>query len=257
MKPILQNPLTMRGRFTHCWLFTYRTPAAAVRHLLPSPLELVTYRGYAFWNIVVCEIRGMRPAPLPALTGIAYRHVAYRLYVRCTTRSHSTVEGLYFLRSDCNRPLMTLAGNLVTAFNFHTAPIHLCAGAASTLIQVESPDAPAYAALRPDLPAHLPDDSAFDSLEQAAAFLKYQPAGIALARPGVANIVHITRDESAWRSRLVHVETAAWAYLHDQPVAPEICYQVDPIAYQWNRGRSYQLDTGSRKKDRRSHASAN
>jgi hypothetical protein len=242
MTLIPTNPLTMRGRFTHCWLFTYQTPADAVRHLLPPPLELVTYHGYAFWNIVVCEIHAMRPAPLPALVGIAYRHVAYRLYARITARDGTTIEGLYFLRSDCNRPLMTLAGNLVTDFNFHTAPIHLRTDGPATLIQVDAPDAPGYAALRPDVPAHLPPTSPFTSLDEAAAFLKYQPAGISLARPGVANVVHITRDEAAWQSRLVHVEAAAWAYLRDQPVTPEICYQVEPIAYQWNRGHTYQLE---------------
>jgi hypothetical protein len=45
-------------------------------------------------------------------------------------------------------------------------------------------------------PAQLPATSAFATLDEAAAFLKYQPAGISLARPGVANIVHITRDEN-------------------------------------------------------------
>ncbi|MFP4439172.1 MAG: DUF2071 domain-containing protein [Chloroflexaceae bacterium] len=236
-----KNPLTMRGRFTHCWLFTYQTPAAVVRHLLPPPLELVTYRGCAFWNIVVCEIQAMRPAPLPALVGIAYRHVAYRLYARVTTSQGTTIEGLYFLRSDCNRPLMTPAGNLVTDFNFHTAPIQLRPAATTTLIRIDSPDAPGYAALRPDVPARLPATSAFDTLDAAAAFLKYRPAGISLARPAVANVVHITRDEAAWQSKLVHVETATWAYLRDQPVTPEICYEVEPIAYQWNRGRTYQI----------------
>jgi hypothetical protein len=165
-----------------------------------------------------------------------------RHYYTAPGQPGTTIEGLYFLRSDCNRPLMTLAGNLVTDFNFHTAPIHLRTDGPATLIQVDSPDAPGYAALRPDVPAHLPPASPFASLDEAAAFLKYQPAGIFLARPGVANVVHITRDEAAWQSRLVHVEAAAWAYLHDQPVIPEICYQVEPIAYQWNRGRTYQLE---------------
>lgn len=243
MNIVPKNPLTVRGRLTRCWLFTYQTPADAVRHLLPPPLELVAYRGCAFWNIVVCEIHTMRPAPLPELVGVAYRHVAYRLYVRFTDRNGTTIEGLYFLRSDCNRSLMTLAGNLVTDFNFHTAPIHLRTDTAATLIQIDSPDAPGYAALHSDIPAQLPYTSAFDTLDEAAAFLKYQPAGIALAQPGVANVVHIARDEAAWQSRLVHVETAAWAYLRDQPITPEICYQVEPIAYQWNRGRTYHLET--------------
>ena len=52
-------------------------------------------------------------------------------------------------------------------------------------------------------------------------------------------MVHITRDESAWRSRLVRVEAADWAFFRGQDVEPEICYEVEPILYQWDRGRIY------------------
>jgi hypothetical protein len=207
--------------------------------MLPPPLELVTYRDYAFWNIVVCEIRAMRPRPLPGVVGLRYRHAAYRFYVRFRPRQGDPIEGLYFLRSDCNSPLITATGNIITNFNFHTAPIHLRQRGDTTLIQIDAPDAPGYASLRPSVVPQLPAHSAFDTLEQAQTFLKYKPAGIAVSNDGSTNVVHITRDESAWHSRVIHVETAQWAFLQDQPVKPEICYQVEPIPYQWNRGKVY------------------
>ena len=48
--------------------------------------------------------------------------------------------------------------------------------------------------------------------------------------------------EEDWRSRLVHVEKAHWSFLDDKDARPEICFQVEPIFYQWNRGDIYHRD---------------
>ena len=104
-----KNPLTMRGILDQCWLFTYQTPVAEAQAVLPRELEPVTHAGHAFWNIVVCHLRAMRPKPLPAFLGVSYWHVAYRLYVRFHPASGPPVEGVYFARSDCDSRLMALA----------------------------------------------------------------------------------------------------------------------------------------------------
>lgn len=238
-----KNPLTVIGKLDRCWLFTYRTPARLARSLLPQPLEPVTHAGYAFWNIVVCHISAMRPRHFPAFLGIGYWHLAYRLYVRLPLAQNKAIEGLYFLRSECDHRVMELLGNLLTDFRFHAAQLWIQQDQEALEIHVESPDAPAYARLLPDVaPQHDPR-SAFASLDEAAAFLKYKPYGISVDQAGRANVVHITRDESAWRSRLVRVAAADWAFFCSQDVEPEICYEVEPIFYQWDRGRVYDPQT--------------
>lgn len=235
-----KNPLTMVGTIGRCWLFTYQTPAEEARALVPRELELVTRGGCAFWNIVVCRIRAMRPRPLPALLGMTYWHVAYRLYVRFHPPAGEPIEGIYFARSDCDRPLITALGNLLTDYVFHTAAILVSEKPPHLHLSIRSPDAPAEATLDPtQTPAQLPPHSVFASLEEAAAFLKYKPAGISVDPKGRVNIVTITRDASAWKSRLIEVVSAEWKFFEGKTVRPEICHQVEPIAYQWNRGLVY------------------
>src|SRR5437588_813219 len=67
--------------------------------------------------------------------------------------------------------------------------------------------------------------------------------GISVDKAGRVNVVHITRDESAWRSRLIRVAAADWAFFRGQDVEPEICYEVEPILYQWERGHIYDPQT--------------
>src|SRR5438270_12511526 len=120
-----KNPVPMVGTLERCWLFTYQTPADEARALVPRELELVTRGECAFWNIVVCRIRAMRPKGFPAFAGFSYWHIAYRLYVRIYPRTGPPIEGIYFPRSDCNSRLMSLMGNLLTDYRFHTARIEV------------------------------------------------------------------------------------------------------------------------------------
>jgi hypothetical protein len=232
-----KNPLTMVGTIERCWLFTYQTPVEEARALVPGELELVSREDCAFWNIVVCWIRAMRPKGLPVFVGMSYWHVAYRFYVRFHPESGPPIEGLYFVRSDCDSRLMAWMGNLLTDYNFHPAGITVSEPAPLLRIAIQSPDCPEEAVLDRAKPAQLPAHSLFSSLEDGAAFLKYKPFGISITASGRANVVAIRRDEVAWQSRLVQVVSADWRFFEGKTVRPEICYEVEPIDYQWNRGR--------------------
>ncbi len=38
-----------------------------------------------------------------------------------------------------------------------------------------------------------------------------------------------------------NAEEAEWQFFADKNVAPEICYEVEPIEYQWSRAEIYPL----------------
>lgn len=233
---MLRNPLTMQGQINRCWLFTFRAPEPDVRALLPPEVEPVTHGGWGFWNVVICHIRAMRPHGLPEGVGVSYWHAAYRLYVRCYPEHSAPVEGLYFLRSDCDSPIIAAAGNCLTEFHFHSAVIGATRDRETTRLEIASPDAPAWAVLEREPPTALPAGSPFGGLEEAARALKYKPCGISVPGMGRVNLVRIRRDETAWRSRLVAVRNAEWSFFREREAHPEICYEVDPIEYIWQRG---------------------
>jgi len=229
---IPKNAITMLGTIDQCWLLAFRVDPSVARRLLPTPLELVEYGGCAFFNVVISHLSQMRPAPLPGILGMSYWHVAYRLYARIP--SNSPEEGLYFLRSDADSPLMVAAGNALTDFRFHRAQVEARRTGERTRIQVDSADAPLCVEFGG--PAKLASGSPFPDLRAAADFLKYKPAGLAV-RDGQAEALRITRDESAWRSRLLGVEPLEVPYLQPFGAEFEVAYEVDPVNYRWNRAR--------------------
>lgn len=192
--------------------------------------------GFAFWNAVVCQVQDLRPAPLPAFVGLAYWHVGYRIYARTQLADGRAIEGLYFARSDCDRQIVALSGNLLTDFRFHVGAVRIEESGAQVSGEIRVPGADARFELDRHTPPVLDTGSPFASLEAAASALKYPPAGIAIAGPYHLNVVRITREERAWRSRPIAVRHMEWEFLADQPVTPELCFEVEPIDYQWNRG---------------------
>lgn len=231
---------TMTGHLVDCALLAFRTPAASVAHLLPQPLELVTWGEWAFWNVVACRILKMRPSGLPAWTGVTYHHVAYRLYVRAQTQS-GPVEGLYFLRSDADARWLGTAGNWLSDFRFHYAPIHLdLQGDDLTLeVQAEGEGAAAFRATR-RARAWDAAASCFPDEATACATLKYQPLGLAPAPRRRLHLAEVLRDEAAWHEDDLDLLDARFAFFdaHDQrDLHLERATLVVPLPYRWRLGR--------------------
>ena len=234
---MLKNALPMQSFIRRCWLLTHRLPEVEAAALLPKELRPVTHGGFAFLNTVVARMEAMRPQGLPAAFGLDYWHVGYRVYAKALT-DRGEREGLYFLRSDCDRRLLVLGGNLLSAFRFHLARIEVTEIGSGTAIQVEAPGGHAALELGRDPVTGLAEGSPFSSLEEAEAFLKYKPRGLASAGPGRVNLLPIRRDETAWQARPVPVRHQTWECLEALPgLRPELAFEVAPIAYRFDRAR--------------------
>ena len=234
-----KHGVRMLGRITKCWLFTYRAPEAEIRKYVPEPLEPVTFGGFGFWNMVACEVSQLRPWPLPAIAGIRYQHIAYRIHVRAPGFSHpdqmGEPEGLYFLRSDCDSALIHRAGNLMTDLKLHRSKITLPSANQRGFIRLQG-DQPAEIEVDPMLKPELSWLSPFDSVSEAASFLKYKPMALSPNGQGGVRAMRINREESDWKAKPIGVRFADWSYLPDDLNSGlEVCYAVDPIDYDWTR----------------------
>jgi len=260
--------LTTVGRLDECLLLSYRTPLQTVRRLVPDCMELLTLDGWAFWNVVACKVRDMRPAGIPACFGVTYRHVAYRLYVKARSADGQSLRGLYFVRSDADSGLVGRFGNALTDLRFHPADVELSthgdvltlavqgrapsAGdgvpdgahapavvgdAADALVRVETSDAAAAAAEN-----SLGPGSPFRSAADAAKFLTYCPLGISTDPDGRwLKLTEVVRDESAWRERAVRVVESHFRLFErlglDDVHLERATRLTAPVDYRWRIGR--------------------
>ncbi|MDQ3620919.1 MAG: DUF2071 domain-containing protein [Verrucomicrobiota bacterium] len=208
---------------------------------MPKQLEPVSFGGFAFWNVVVCALRGMRPVPLPEAVGIGYWHVAYRLYARARLADGRAVEGLYFVRSDCDRWIVAALGNWLSDFRFHLARIAVSEIGSEVHGRIDVRGAAARFHLDRAQPVTLSPGSPFATIEDAAAFLKYEPLALSPFAGHAVSLMRVEREESAWRSRLIATPELHWDFFDGKEVVPELCYEVEPIDYRWNAAEILQI----------------
>ena len=246
--------LTMTGRLEDCALLNFRTPAATVRHLVPDELELVTRGDHAFWNVVTCRVRAMRPRHLPAAVGVTYHHVAYRLRVQAMTDRADLTRGLYFIRSDADAALLGAVGNRTTDFRFHRADIELQADAHAHVTRITTADGRGDATfeLGADLPPAGPrgPGSCFATHLDAKEWLKYEPLAFAPGGPPHARhlrLAEVHRDETQWSERAVELTRFRSRVFDDlnqteaTGLAPELAVRVGDLDYVWKLGRRLNL----------------
>ena len=240
--------LEMVGRIDECFLLSYGIDPEQAAALVPAGLELITCRGAAFFNIVICHVDRMRMRFTPRALGVTYWHIAYRVQVRATLADNRSIEGLYFLRSDIDRPLFGLIGNRLTDFHFHAARVRFSNNdEAAWRLRVEptAGDALASLAVRRAASNSLAPGSPFASLEERERVLKYAPFGLSVSNSGrCLRVAEVIRDEALWREQPVEVEAADWSYprslgLGDLRLVRAT--RVAPIDYRWRIGRTERL----------------
>ena len=236
--------LRLAGRLDPCFLVSLAVDPGAVEPLLPAGLELITLHGSAFWNIVVCRVRRLRPLGAPDLFGLTYWHVAHRLHVCARAQSGRRWEGLFFLRSDVDRRILVGPGNRLTDFRFHRAAMHAEEspgwfrlvigenddGLASGRIEIKRDGKTSAEAPRP-----------FDSLEERERFLRYAPLGLAVDQAAsVLRIAKVDRDERRWRESPVELMRCDLRYLQERLQGEGRLIratEVAPIDYVWTLGQ--------------------
>jgi hypothetical protein len=185
----------------------------------------------------------MRPRLAPRAFGVTYWHIAYRLQVRAAVIDGTAIGGLYFLRSDVDRPLFVAAGNRLTDFKFHRADVQFRCEPERWCLQVNEPNGPGTAmlCLHRATSAELEPGSPFSSIEERERVLKYAPFGLSTSSSGRhLRIAEVIRDEALWKEEPIGVETAAWTYTESLGLTNlklVRATRVAPIDYIWRLGR--------------------
>jgi hypothetical protein len=93
-------------------LVNFRADPDVIRRLLPWPLEVATYGGYAVAGICLTRLEGLRPQGVPGPLGIAAENMAHRVAIRYPTEK-GWKDGIFIWRreSDCEL-LVQLGGCL-------------------------------------------------------------------------------------------------------------------------------------------------
>ncbi len=239
-----RHPIAIDAFFDFSLVLTYAFPQELLQPLLPPGLSLDTYQGSGFLAVALVQTRQLRPSGLPAAVGRSFFLTGYRLFVRHQTASGKRLRGLYILRSDTNRPLMVLFGNLLTHYGYHKACMKISHTHSQLTLHVQTQDAQADLQVTADLahtPASPPASSPFLDWREARKFSGPLPFTFSY-EPETHALIRVEGVRQHWHPQPLQVDVLQAAFLGQPPFnairEPQLAnaFLLKNIPYHWKRG---------------------
>jgi len=245
-EPLRRHPIAIRATLRECITLTYALPARVLQPLLPPGLELDTVGEDGFVAVALVQTERLRPDGLPAPLGGTFFVAGYRVFTRFHTADGRTLRGLRILRSDTDRSLMALGGNLLTHYNYHHCRANVAAANDAIRFAVHTSDGTGdldVIVRRSD--GGLPAGSPFASVREARRFAGPLPFTFDY-EASTHSIVAIEGRRTNWRPAPVPAQVNRITFF-DQPafagVTPRLAaaFYVRAIDYHWLRGVRHAL----------------
>jgi hypothetical protein len=230
-----RHPFDVSAHFRHSLVLAYALPASALEPLLPPTLQPDRHGDLGFVAAAFVQTERMRPSFLPSSLGLDFFLGGYRIFVR--VRDRPSLRGLYILRSDTDRRLLTLFGNLLTSYRYRTVDAGMRLEGETLWVEVRP--GVSIAADLSRRPGPLPTTSPFASVEEARRFAGPLPYTFH-HEPETGRLLSVRGERSAWDPQPVPVDVQELAFISPErfgaePVLANAFYVAD-IDYRWRRG---------------------
>jgi hypothetical protein len=243
-----RHPMPIVAHFEHCLVLTYALPRQVLEPLLPPGLVLDRFDDFGFVAVAMVKTRGLRPSfPPPQLFGQEFVLTGYRVFTKFHTPAGRTIRGLRIIRSDANKRLMVVGGNLLTHYNYRKCVADVHADHEKLEFAIRTPHAEADVDVVADTGRDgvIPDGSPFKTFHEARRFAGPLPFTFDY-EPETHSIIAIRGVRENWSPRLVNVDVRKLtffdqpSFLGAKPILASAFY-VSDIPYRWNRGVRHPL----------------
>ncbi len=234
------HPFAVEAFFERSCTLTFALPAAEVAARLPPGLEPDVFDDrWGFLAVAVVQTKRLRPHGFPALFGRDFLLVGYRFFVRYRAADGRSLRGLAILRSETDRRMMVLLGNLFTRYRYrHTdARLETTNGA----LRVSAPGSGLHVEveLETERETPLPEGSPFASWEQARRFCGPMPFTFSHDADR-REMILVEGVRANWKPRPVRVLRHEIPFFTEQGLPKPVlanAFVVESIPYHWKAGR--------------------
>lgn len=240
-----RHPIAIEAKFDYTLVLTYALPAEVLKPLLFPGLTLDTFEDFGFVAIAMVETKHLRPKGMPAFLGQDFFLTGYRIFSRFKTSEGRNLRGLRILRSDTDKPLMSIAGNLFTHYNYELASVKRKRSADRLSIKVFTPSGKGNLEVNAIIgdvttDVELPATSPFHSLKEARQFEGPMPFTFDFEKE-TNSIVMVEGVRSEWRPRNIEVAVKTVEFFRHAPfknAEPRLAsaFYIENIPYWWKEG---------------------
>lgn len=249
-----RHPIAVEAKFDYTLVLTYALPADVLKPLLFPGLALDTFahagQDLGFVAIAMVETKGLRPKGLPSLMGQDFFLTGYRIFVRYKTEDGKTLRGLRILRSDTDKPLMSVVGNFLTHYKYELASVKRKRSQDRLNIKVFTPSGRGNLEVDAiigdtDTDAALPVGSPFKTIREARQFEGPMPFTFDFEKE-TNSVLMVEGVRQEWHPRNIEVDVKTVDFFRYGPfknVEPRLAsaFYIENIPYWWKEGRCEKL----------------
>lgn len=234
-----RHPFEIEAYFDYSLVLTFALPAELLQSMLPDRLEVDRHDDLGFIAIALVQTKSLRPKGFPSWLGRDFFLSGYRIFCRFRTEQ-KRLRGLKILRSDTDRLMMVLLGNLFTGYAYHQVRVFERRTECELEIRVESRDGQTDLALRAGTedPA-LPETTPFKDWREARKWCGPLPFTFSPRQDGKMVVVQGVRGE--WQPKPVEVDIQKVSFFEQdvfRGVTPRLAnaFLVEQVPYHWKAG---------------------
>lgn len=243
MHLLKRHRLPIKARLRASLVLAYAVPEAVLRPLLAPGLQLDTYGDFGFLAIAMVETCDLRPAFLPAGSGLNFFLAGYRIFTRYRTPAGRTLRGLRILRSDTDRRSMRVFGNLLTHYSYELSRCQTSRTESTYAVDICSPNGAADLKVEADISQDAgspPPESPFPDLREARKFAGPLPFTFDYERE-THSIIRVEGVRQEWRPRPIRVTVHRNTFL-DKDIFRSSgarlanAFYLENVPYSWKPG---------------------
>jgi hypothetical protein len=234
------HPFAVEAFFESSLVLTLAIPKEQIAHLIPECLELDTFNDkWAFIAVAMVQTKSLRPKGFPKKLGNDFFLIGYRVFVRYTNTAGKNLRGLYILKSETNRKIMEIVGNIFTHYNYTTTDIdqtqnnetiEINSSGSGVRLLIETPD-------HETIP--LPDGSPFADWKEARRFAGPLPFTFTY-NPSEKSVLIIEGVRENWKPMPVKVIEHHFSFIEQlklKSVTLANAFIIRNVNYYWKKGK--------------------
>ena len=233
------HPFAVEAYFEHSIVLTFAFPKEELEHLIPECLTLDVYNDkWAFIAVALVATKDLRPKGFPKILGNDFILIGYRAFVRYTNNAGKRLRGLYILKSETNKKIMEVLGNLFTHYQYTTTDIIL--QQQNKHIKIFSKQSDVIIDIKfGDVEISLPDESPFSDWKEARRFAGPLPFTFTYNEQ-TKKVLIIEGVRERWTPTPIKVIYHHIPYLNAIGLANGVlanAFVINNIPYYWKRGK--------------------
>ncbi len=245
-----RHPIAIEANFDFTLVLTYALPAEVLKPLLFPGLVLDSFEEYGFVAVAMVNAKKLRPKGSPVMFGQDFFLTGYRIFVRFENKEGRNLRGLRILRSDTDKPLMSIFGNVFTHYNYELASVKRKRVEDRLSIKVFTPSGKGNLEVDATIAdgttdAALPATSPFRSLKEARQFEGPLPHTFDFEKE-TNSLVIVEGVRQNWRPRSIAVDVKTVDFFKYPPfknTEPRLAsaFYIENVPYWWKPGTCEKL----------------